>query len=449
MGRALTIDWRPAGPENPEEKLFRPPAGETGELLYCQTKQTLLQGPARSGKSRCAIEKLHYIAMACPGCQILLVRQTQRSLTHSVLQTYEGEVLPFKSGVRFNHEAGEYRYPNGSKMVIGGLDNPDKILSTGWDLIYVNQAEEIDQDAYQKLLSRLSGSATPFRQIILDINPADPQHWINQYFPPQGPAVDEKRRLVSKHEDNPRMYDQDKHDWTDFGREYLKTLESLTGATYQRLRLGLWVAAEGQFFTEWDPEVHICKPFDVPKDWPRWLAVDYGFADPFCCLFCARDPKDKRMYIYRELYGPGLRDEQQARLIAKAMQGERIVRLAADPSMFNQRKEQGKPSIARIYWDNGVRIRPAANRRIDGWQAVRRALAHEDSPPRLQIMDGRAPNLVRTLPAMVCDPFDPEDLADKLGSVKTDDHGVDTLRYLCVSEATAMPTRQIQEVRFG
>ena len=79
---------------------------------------------------------------------------------------------------------------------------------------------------------------------------------------------------------------------------------------------------------------------------------------------------------------------------------------------------------------------PGINNRIAGWQTFRRALAVDAvKGPRLQVMRGRAPNLVRTLPAMVHDPLNSEDLADKVKGVKTEDHAVDDARYALMLEA--------------
>jgi hypothetical protein len=75
-------------------------------------------------------------------------------------------------------------------------------------------------------------------------------------------------------------------------------------------------------------------------------------------------------------------------------------------------------------------------------------MAHDEHPPRLRVMRERCPNLIRTLPAMVKDPLDPEDLADKVNSTKTEDHAVDALRYGLCAEAQP-PTPQTRRAAFG
>jgi hypothetical protein len=194
------------------------------------------------------------------------------------------------------------------------------------------------------------------------------------------------------------------------------------------------------FFTEWNPELHVCDSFDPDPTWTRWTCTDYGFAVPWATYWLARSP-ERRIYVYRELYRTGLRDEEQADLIATKSLGERIVRHIGDPSMFNKRGEQDKPSIASVYKQHGVKLEPGVNSRIPGWQAFRRALAGD--LPRLQIMRDRCPNLIRTIPAMVRDTLDPEDLADKVNGVRTEDDAVDAIRYGLMAEQGMQQAREL------
>jgi hypothetical protein len=114
--------------------------------------------------------------------------------------------------------------------------------------------------------------------------------------------------------------------------------------------------------------------------------------------------------------------------------------------MFNARTEQQRPSMAQVYAQRGLAamtvqgIFPGQNSRKQGWAIVRRALANDrdaDPPvePRLQVMRQRCPNLIRTLPSLVHDPLDPEDVADKIGGQKTEDHAGDCIRYAVCAEA--------------
>jgi PBSX family phage terminase large subunit len=427
----------------PDERPYQP-FGAALDLFRSKAREVLLAGPAGTGKSRACLEKLNLVAMQLP-IRAAIVRKTRKSLTQSAMTTLETKVLPSRNQVRFHEGDQEYRYPSGARIMVAGMDDADKIGSTEFDMVYVQEATELAEDDWGMLLRGLRNGVLSYQQIVADCNPSSPDHWLKQRCN-RGDCL----LLESRHDDNPTLVDPVSGSYTDFGREYLHTLDTLQGYLYQRLRLGQWVAAQGMYFTEYDPALHICPSFEIPAEWPRWLAVDYGFAAPFCCLWFAREPETRRIFIYREMYSPGLRDEVQAQRIVEQSEGEHVLLKILDPSMFNLRTEQQRPSIASIYWAYGVKpVYPGMNSRKQGWAIVRRALAHDHDAPRLQVLHGAAPNLVRTLPAMVVDPLDPEDVADKIGSVKTEDHAVDALRYGLAAEAQPpQPTRSSQ-LRFG
>jgi phage terminase large subunit len=420
------------------------PHGAALELFRTKAREVLLAGPAGTGKSRACLEKLNLIALQKP-IRGAIVRKTRKSLTQSTMVTLEQKVLNGLGAVRFHDGDQEYRYPSGARIMVAGLDDPEKFGSTEFDIVYVPEATELEPDDWGMLLRGLRNNTLSYQQLIADCNPGAPYHWLKQRCSAGATVL-----LESKHQDNPMLWDRASDDWTDFGREYMVGLDSLSGYQYQRLRLGLWVAAEGMYFTEWDPAIHVCKPFDIPPEWPRWIAVDYGFAAPFCCLWLARCPEDRRIYVYREAYVAGLRDEQQAELICDRSGAEQLALRVLDPSMFNIRTEQQRPSIASIYWAHGVRpVTPGMNSRKQGWAVVRRALAHDQGPPRLQILDGRAPNLTRTMPGLVIDPLDPEDVADKVGGTLAEDHAPDALRYGLCAEAQPTRRREAVNLRFA
>lgn len=417
--------------------------GAARELFRCKQREVLLAGPAGTGKSRACLEKLNLIAMQRP-IRGAIVRKTRKSITQSAMATFENKVLPQPHNVAWHDGTQEYRYPSGARIMVAGLDDPEKIGSTEFDVVYVQEATELEEQDWGMLLRGLRNNVLSYQQLMADCNPSYPGHWLKVRCN-EGQCT----LLESGHKDNPTLWDPVHRKWTPLGVEYIKGLESLTGFLRQRLLLGQWVAAEGMYFTEWDPQVHTCDPFEIPAEWPRWIAVDYGFAAPFCCLWLARCPETRRIYVYREAYAAGLRDEQQADLIRQRSEHETLQLRILDPSMFNPRTEQQRPSIAQVYAAHGVYpIWPGQNSRKQGWAIVRRALAHDSGPSRLQAFK-TCTNLNRTMPAMVVDPLDPEDVADKLGQTKTEDHAPDALRYGLCAEAQPPRNQSPIAVSFG
>lgn len=421
------------------------PFGAAKELFHSAAAEVLLAGPAGTGKSRACLEKLNFIAMHLP-IRAAIVRKVRKTVTQAAQVTFEEKVLGrYKNAVHFHTGDQEYRYPQGARVVVAGLDDPEKIGSTEFDLVYVQEATELTDDDWGMLLRGLRNGVLPYQQLLADCNPAWPEHWLKQRCD-RGVT----QLLDSRHEDNPQLWDTAAGTWTPFGLSYIQRLDSLEGYQYQRLRLGNWVAAEGQYFTEWNPDTHVVEPFEIPSEWPRWVSVDYGFAAPFCCLWFARCPEDRQIYVYREAYIAGLRDEQQAELIVERSEGEQLALRVLDPSMFNNRAEQQRPSIAQVYWHHGCRpVYPGMNSRKQGWAIVRRAMATDAGAPRLRVLRGRAPNLEREIPAAVRDPLDPEDVADTLNGQKTSDHAIDALRYGLCAEAQPPVETNTSRLVFG
>ena len=432
-----------------EARPYRP-IGANAELFRAREHEVVAEGPADCGKSRACLEKINAAMLKYPGARAAIVRKTRKSLTSTAMATFERQVASPGSCRLWNAE--EYRYTNGSKIYLFGLDDPERLKSFEGDLIYVQEVSELVQTEWELLTTRVTGrgGTMPYQQLIADLNPREPNWWLYDRE-----SSGTTRFLKVTHADNPTITP-----------ERLAPLEALTGYLRDRLLLGLRVAAEGMYFTEFDPRAHLVDAFDPPKHWVRWISVDYGFHHPFVALWFAREKPGGHIYVYREVSTAGYRDEQQARLIMERSEGEQIALVVLDPSMFNPRTEQQRPSIAQVYAEAGVHqmadqgLVPGFNNRTQGWAVVRRALAHgplvaeqrkveEQDLPRLKLMHQRCPNLVRNLPAMVVDPLDPEDVADKIGGTRTPDDEVDALRYGLCAEAQPTGGEVVESLVFG
>ncbi len=53
-----------------------------------------------------------------------------------------------------------------------------------------------------------------------------------------------------------------------------------------------------------DPEKHVCTPFNIPNNWKRYWGMDYG-GEHMAVVFLAEEPTTKRLYLYREYLGGG------------------------------------------------------------------------------------------------------------------------------------------------
>jgi PBSX family phage terminase large subunit len=421
------------------------PRGVLVDLINCRADEVIVSGPAGTGKSMACLEKVHLAAMMNPGMRALIVRKTLASLGSTALQTWRKRVIPeaIKAGVvkyygGSSEEPPQYRYTNGSAVVIGGMDKSIRIMSSEYDMAYVQEATELTPDDWEAITTRLRHGVMSFQQLIADCNPDAPWHWL--YLRAQSGAA---RMLESRHEDNPTLFD-DSGKITEFGKAYIAKLDKLTGVRYQRLRRGLWVAAEGLVYDEWDPAVHVIDPFDIPVHWTRWWAIDFGFTNPFVLQCWAQDP-DGRLYMYREIYRTQQTVDQHANTIMAEV---------ADP-LPGDRWHWKEPKPRAIVCDHDAEGRETFSQRvglsttaankavIEGIQSVQRRLRPQppDGRPRLFLMRGACrrqdPLLIEakrptcTAEEMVGYVWDRKaGKGIKETPVKEDDHGCDTMRYL-------------------
>jgi PBSX family phage terminase large subunit len=414
------------------EETYRPYGGNS-QLFTSKQPELILSGPAGTGKSRANLEYLNYWAMNYPGARLLMVRKTRRSLGESGMVTFEQKVLHPAQGVRFHNSKQQYQYPNGSILAVGGLDKPSKIMSTDWDIIYAQEATELEEDDWETCTIRLRWGGIPMQQMIGDCNPAQSTHWMLQR------ARDNKTLMYeTRHEDNPMLFNRD-NTMTPEGERYLSKLDNLTGVRYARYRLGLWVSAEGMVFEDsWDRKRNLINAYHIPAEWPRYLAIDFGFTNPFVCLWAAIDP-DGRIIIYRQLYKTKTLVEDHAKEIKRVSRwgekgGEPLPRaIICDTDAEDRATLERHMSLYTI---------PAHKTVSDGIQAVAsRFRAAGDGKARIQIMrdclverdrdlaEGKQPTCLEDEPeSYVWDTRQGLKRGDQ--PVKEHDHALDALRYL-------------------
>ena len=116
-----------------------------------------MEGPAGTGKTRTALEKLHFCAQKYPGMRGLIVRKTRESLTESALVTFEEKVLPAGSPLAAGAARAtrrSYVYPNGSEVVAGLIANHRdlraKVMSTEYDPVVAVEATELTEHDWEQ-----------------------------------------------------------------------------------------------------------------------------------------------------------------------------------------------------------------------------------------------------------------------------------------------------------
>lgn len=405
----------------------------------CPADEVLYGGSAGGGKTLGLLMDAFSFCLEHAGVRAGLFRRTypelRRTLVLEAIQRIPTAVAAFSPSTH------ELRLANGSVIEFNYCQREDEVTkfqSAEYQYLGFDETSLFTEFQVRYLLSRLrtSKEGVPLRARFAS-NPGNVGHlFLKRAFvdpaPPntvfRDPVTGRTRCFIPA-----RVWDNEHLMRADPG--YVDRLKALPEAQRKALLEGSWDVFEGQYFSEWNPDKHVIKPFPLPEHWRRYRSVDYGYANPCAALWFAVD-EEGRVYVYREMYAAFLRDEEQAKRIVELSGEERIEYTVGGHDFWSRQGSTGV-SIADTYAEHGVVLTRADTDRIARWNRVRNYLADApDGKPWLQIFSTCA-NLIRTLPAMVHDRRKPEDL-----DTDAEDHAVDALGFfLATRPEPAAPSR--------
>lgn len=422
--------------------------------------EVLFGGAAGGGKSYVQLLDAFLYAVKYPGSKQLILRRTYPELEMSLIQVHLG--LYPKEIYRYNETKHRGQMKNGSMITFGSLQRESdvyKYQGAEFDVIRFDELTHFTWAQYSYLLSRLRGANDFPKQIKSSTNPGGVGHqWVKERFidpaPPEtvfdiiekegGTISGQGMYLPAKVQENIFLMRKDP--------DYLKRLLNLPEKNRLALLEGRWDIYDGVFFSEFDPAVHVVRPFRLKEHWKQYVTIDYGM-DMFAVEVVAAD-EEGNGFVHRELYQPGLIISQAAEKAAELVEDLDIAAWLAPPDLWNGRQETGK-SVADIFAEHGIPLTMTSNNRHAGWLAVREWLASRTArdaitgeekimPPKLRIFEN-CRNLIRTLPALQYDDKDPEDVANEPHELT---HAPDALRGFCVYWVTGAQSPAEKTVRW-
>jgi hypothetical protein len=435
-----------------ENILFKPNPGPQTAFLSATETEVLYGGAAGGGKSYAMlVDPLRYVYH--PKFSGLLLRRTTEELRDLIRESKFLYPLAVP-GAKWSERDKTWTFPSGAQIWFSFLDRDDDALR------YQGQAyswigfDELTQWptawAWEYLRSRLRNvdPALP-THMRASTNPGGPGHmWVKKMFvDPATPGVafwatdietgeplrypDNhrnhpgeflfKRRFVpASLKDNPYLYDSG---------EYEMKLLAMPEHQRKQLLYGDWDVAEGAAFTEWNRNLHVTEPFDIPYSWTKFRACDYGYGSHSAVLWFAVEPKTDKLYVYRELYVSKVLAVDLAAMVLELEAGDgRISYGVLDSSLWHKRGDTG-PSLAEQMIARGCRWRPSdrsKGSRVSGKNEVHRRLQVDDftDEPRMQVFNNCVATIAQ-LPTIPLDKANPEDVDTRYAH----DHIYDALRY--------------------
>lgn len=389
--------------------------------------------------------------LAVPGTQALLLRRNYTELIDNHINDASKECERMKdAGIPIRYLKDDRRIvverkgEDPSWLRFGHCQNEgdeEQYLSSNYEVVYLDEAATFTQKQAMAVQSRLRSVLVdqPFFRCMS--NPGGAQTlWLKRYFIDRTVSEEEHEDytpdewgfIFSQLYDNPYLMDPD-GTWT----KYARRLKGYGPERARQMLDGDWDAIAGQFFGEFRREHHVQNLGD-PGDEVQWIrGMDWGYNQPGVCYWVACLP-DGRLYFRYEYWFRQTLVADVAREIAKRTEqfGIKHVRYTtADGHMFD--KTGTGESMAETMARHGVPLLRADNSkgaRKQGWQRLRHWLATAPDGKPWMVLHPKCEYLARTLPALVSDDDDPEDV-DTHG----DDHGGDAARYIVMSRPS--PTR--------
>ena len=301
-------------------------------LLDYKTRFEVYMGSAGSGKSYFIGQKI--IVRCCKEpITVLVCRKFGTTLRNTCFDLLKELLKKWKiiEYVKIKETDMSFHFPNGSKIIMMGLDEETKLLSlNNVSVIWVEEAYEVPQHIVEQLNLRMRGKAQN-QQIIMSFNPISKKSWLYKFCeltPPES-----FRYLHSTYKDNPFL-----------SSEYIHTLnemETRNPSKYRVYGLGKWgVDSEGLVITNWRAE-----EFDVmalAASLEHRAGMDLGWVDKSAIIDTLYDRENKIIYVFNEFYKSGC----QLSELATAIKNMNLVKTklyvdAAEPRSIQYFKQEG------------------------------------------------------------------------------------------------------------
>ena len=432
-----------------QDIVFKPNPGPQTSFLSASEREVLYGGAAGGGKSYAMLaDPLH--GLNDPNFSGLLVRHTTEELRELIQKSQElyPRAVP---GIKWSERKSQWTSPKGGRLWMSYLDKDTDVTRYQGQAFNWIGFDELTQwsspYAWDYMRSRLRSSAHHLglymrattnpggsghqwvKKMFIDPAPSGQPFWATNVetgetitFPAghskAGQPLFKRRFIPASLFDNPYLAD---------AGDYEAMLLSLPEHQRKQLLEGNWDINEGAAFPEFDRSKHVIEAFEIPQNWVKFRACDYGYGSYTGVLWFAVSP-DEQLIVYREMYVSKVTATDLADMILDVERNDGGMRYGVlDSSLWHNRGDTG-PSLAEQMIMKGCRWRPSdrsRGSRVAGKNEIHRRLQVDEftEKPRLVFMDN-CTNTIAQIPSIPLDKRNPEDV-----DTNAEDHLYDALRY--------------------
>ena len=371
------------------------------EYIDDMTRHLMVMGSAGSGKTIFASTKVILYALKYPNARIGVFRQTLPSLRETAWREIVELLDKYNIEYKENKSNGLVTLSNGSTISFTPVDDEKKLRSLNLDFVYIEQCEEITEEAFIELDLRIRNEVSKKYggQMLIVVQPSNKSHWLYRLFYNEKVNDEDYKKVHFSYLDNPFLPEEQK-----------KVYEGLRETNYERYlthTLGEWISSSKQIFTNnWSVG------FDRRYFNYYVGGVDYGYNNPACFLLCG--VYDDEFYVLGEVYK------------AEMTTSEFLEEIEHLLSRFELRYED----IESVYADSAdpESIEVFCRHGLNTYGSVKNVKAKIDTARETKIhIKEDCVNLIRELPMYEWKKNKDGELLEE--PVKKNDHSIDALCY--------------------
>ena len=319
-----------------------------GSFWHYKGRYRVVKGSRASKKSKTTALWLIWALMKYPESNALCVRRYSTTLRDSVFSDLKWAIHKLGVDAFWNWTVSpmEITYvPTGQKILFRGLDDGLKITSISVDkgvlcFVWVEEAFEItNENDFNKLDLSIRGEVPTglFKQITMTFNPWSEYIWIKRRF--FDVADDDILAITTTWECN---------EWLDKAdRKIFLKMKKNNPRRYRVEGDGEWGIAEGLIYERVKVEDFDVSDILKKADIKSAFGLDFGYTNDETALFCGLiDLKNKKIYVFDELYEKGLSNEKIfENVYKKGYLKEKIIADSAEPKSIARLRDLGLKGI--------------------------------------------------------------------------------------------------------
>lgn len=290
-------------------------------------------GSAGSGKSYTIAQRI-IIRCTKEPIRVLVCRRYATTLRNSCFALFKEiltkwQLLPY---VKIKETDMSITFPNGSQIIMVGLDTEEKLLSlTNISTVWVEEAYEVEKSKVEQLNLRMRGTAAN-QQLILSWNPISKHSWLYEFTvnnPPENSVF-----IHSTYKDNPFL-----------NPEYVQALDEMEIRNPEKYRVygrGEWgVDSSGLVIKNWKTEVF--DPMELAAAGLEHRAgMDLGWIDKSAIIDTLYDKANHTIYVFNEFYKSGCQPSELAAAIKDMNLAKSKIKVdAAEPRTIQFFRNEG------------------------------------------------------------------------------------------------------------